>query len=465
MNKSIKRQLLIWLLVPLLTLALLSAWIGNMLGIAVARDIYDKQLLNSADSVVARIRTKDNRITVDLPSSARNVLRHNNRDEFYYQVLSPDGRIIFGDRNLPPPSIPIGEEPVYRTVKVNNRELRVAAVPVPSSDSIGEPLVVQAAETRNSRTELAAQLTLTILLAQLLIIVSGALAIYLGVQRGLLPLVKVKKAVESRAAGDLSPLIVDAPLELVSLINALNALFIQLDQDIELQKRFISNAAHQLRTPLAVLGTYCALAQKLVKEKEALEVLQQLDQAIVRMTQMVSRLLSLARSEPAVTLTRVNSTFDLNTVASCSAAAHVPEAIKRSIDLEFRGLAQPALITGDEKSIEEMLNNLIENSLTYIADGGNILVETSVNGKSVYVKVEDDGPGIPPTERARVFERFYRIPGTEQPGTGLGLSIVKEIVAAHKADISISEAHLNGSGGGACIKIAFPKSESNGHQT
>ncbi|CAN5512629.1 sensor histidine kinase [soil metagenome] len=457
MNKSIKGQLLVWLLVPLLTLALCSALIGNMLGVAMARDIYDKQLLNSADSVVARIRTKENQITVDLPPSARNILRHNNHDEFYYQVLSPDGQVVFGDKNLPSPAMPIDGEPSFRTTNVNNRELRVVVVSVTSSDPDGEPLLVQAAETRNSRTELAAQLTLTIFLAQLLIIVSGAVAIYFGVQRGLLPLVKVKRAVEGRAVGDLSPLTVEAPLELVSLINALNGLFLQLDQDIELQKRFIANAAHQLRTPLAVLGTYCALAQKLVKEEEAQDVLSQLDQAIVRMTQMVSRLLSLARTEPAVTMTRVNRTFDLNSVASSSTANHVPEAIRRKIELEFRGLAQPALILGDEASVEELLNNLIENSLTYVPAGGNILVETSVNGNSVSLKVEDDGPGIPVAERTRVFERFYRVPGTEQPGTGLGLSIVKEIVSAHKANISITESHLNNGGGGTCITVSFPK--------
>ncbi len=459
MNKSIKGQLLVWLLVPLLTLALVSAWIGNMLGIAVAREIYDKQLLNSADSVVARIRTKDNRITVDLPSSARSILRHNDHERVLLPSALAKWSGSFGDKNLPPLVMPFDNEPTFRTATVNNRELRVVLVPVVASEPESESLLVQVAETRNSRTELAAQLTLTIFLAQLLIIVSGAIAIYFGVQRGLLPLVKVKRAVEARTAGDLSPLKVESPLELVSLINALNALFAQLDQDIELQKRFISNAAHQLRTPLAVLGTYCALAQKLVKDEEAKEVLTQLDQAIVRMTQMVGRLLSLARTEPAVTMTRINKAFDLNTVASSSTAAHVPEAIRRKIDLEFRGLAQPALILGDEASVEEMLNNLIENSLTYTPAGGNVLVETSVNGVSVSLKVEDDGPGIPDTERTRVFERFYRVPGTEQPGTGLGLSIVKEIVSAHRAKISITESHLNNDRGGACVTVAFPKSE------
>lgn len=454
MKSSIRHQLLLWLLIPLLSLALISTIVANFLGVSVARNIYDKQLLNSADSVAARIKTRDDKLTVDLPPAAQAILRHNYHDEFYFQVLSPDGKRISGDPDLPPlePSN-TSSEPTFRTVNLKGKELRVVSLSVPTPDLAFDHVIILAAETRNTRSELAGQITMSILLAQLIVIACGAAAVWVGVGRGLLPLARVEKKVEARSPGDLSPLDVEEPVEILSLITALNRLFKRLQEDVESQKRFISNAAHQLRTPLAALGTYCDLARKMATEPELHSVLDDLDAGIIRMSKLVNRLLSLARSEPAVAVTRANTVFDLNSCASVMSAAHVPEALRKKIQIEFLSSTEPALVYGEPSAVEEMLSNLIENSVIYGSLGGKVIVRVLTEHGRSSVIVVDDGPGIPTQERGRVFERFYRMPGTEQPGTGLGMAIVREIAASHNALVDITGGL---SSKGTSVRVDFP---------
>ena len=363
--------------------------------------------------------------------------------------------MIAGDRSLPlPPEASVQGKPTFRTIWLKDKELRVVCLTVQTSEPCFSRMIVQAAETRNTRAELAGQITLTIVMAQLVLIMSGAVAIWIGVGRSLRALAEVGQTVERRTPGNLSPLEVDEPEELVSLVNALNRLFKQLQDDIEWRKRFTSNAAHQLRTPLTVLGTYCDLACKLVKDVEAQDVLKELEAGINCMTKLVNRLLSLARSEPAVAGPRNFTVVDLNNCASAASAAHVPEAIKKTIEIEFHASPQPAPVYGDRSALDELVSNLVENSISYTQPGGNVVVEISVAAGKTILEVKDDGPGIPVDERERIFERFYRIAGTDQPGTGLGLAIVKEIATAHNATIAVS----TGLGEkGVSITVRFPE--------
>ncbi len=455
MKRSIRRQLLLWLLIPLLSLSAFSSIAAFCIGENLARSIYDRELVNSADSVLARIKIKDAKITVDMPVAALSILRHNNQDEFYFQILSASGQFIAGHDFLPLPKIEqLDQTPQFRFFKLKERQLRAVAfvVPIPESKADVDKLIVQAAETRNTRKELTNQIAITVLVTQFILIACALLAVWIGVRRGLKPLIRVEAAVSSRSPGDLSPLEVDEPSEIRTLVNALNNLLHQLSEDVELQKRFIANAAHQLRTPIAGLGTYSALARKLAKDDELKDVLTELDLGISRMGKVVGRLLMLARSEPGASSTRQMSVVDLNSVVSEVTAASVPEAIKQKIDLEFHSTSEPALIYGDPGGIEELAANLIENSILYTQHGGTVSIEVAVRNGTTTLTVQDDGPGIPKEERERIFERFYRLPGTEKPGTGLGLAIVKEIVSSHKAKIDV----LSGSSGlGSAFKVSF----------
>lgn len=456
MKKSIKRQLLLWLLIPLVSLAFLSCLASYSLCRGIARNIYDDQLVNSADSVAARFRITDGNFAVDLTPEVRAILRHENKDEFYYQVLSPDGQLIAGDAFLSHPvSISeVSSEPLFRIETIGDRELRIVAHTVPTPNYIYPHVILQAAETRNSRTGLASQMTISIFLGQLLMIILGALAIRIGIGRGLMPLARVEKAVSSRNPGDFSPFDVDEPVEVNSMVSALNKLLAQINNDIELQKRFIANAAHQLRTPLAVLSTYSDLAKKVSKEPEAQEVLGELEACVKRMNRMVNRLLALARSESKGALSRTKEPLDINQIASVVTASNVPEALNKKVELEFSSSPAPAIIHADQGAIEELIGNLVENSVLYTEPGGNVLVKIVTDDKSTSLIVEDEGPGIPEDKREIVFERFYRIPGTEQAGTGLGLAIVKDVATAHDARIEIQ----NGSDGkGTRFIVSFPR--------
>lgn len=441
-----------YLLVPLMSLAVLSTVGSYYLGLALARGVFDNQLLNSADSVITRIKVDRSTLTVDLPKDVQSVLRHNDRDQFFFQVLDSDNRVVAGSPDLPAPN-GVVVEPQFRTILLKDGEFRIASLPVSTPEFSSGKVILQVAETRNTRKALAGQITLTILVAQLLLIFSGALAIWIGVRRGLRPLTAVGAALAGRSSHDLSALDVETPDEIRSLVTELNRLFRQLSDEIESQRRFVSNAAHQLRTPIAVLGTYCDLARKHNRDPEVGEALAELDQAITRMGKLVGRLLLLARSEQSFAAQRTASVVDLNSVASQCAASQVPQAIRKKIDLEFSASQGSAMVSGDAGALGELVDNLIENSIMYTPPGGNIVVRVSCTDGRTVLHVDDSGPGVPPEERDRVFERFYRIPGTEQPGTGLGLAIAKEIAQAHRAVISIADAP---GGVGASFRVKFP---------
>ncbi len=444
MRKSIKRQLLLWLLVPLSGLAVISTIATYYLGLQLSEEIYDMHLLNSADSVVARVHVVGGRVVVDLPPEVQSMLRHDNHEEFYYQVITPEGYRVAGDFFMPPPPVmPADTKPIFQTINVDGKELRVVSVSRNIPDLPAKRVIVQSAETIRSRAELAGRITMSIVVAQVLLIACATIAIWIGVGRGLMPLERVERAVEARSPGDLSPLVVDEPVEVESVVKALNRLLNQLQQDVEMQKRFTANAAHQLRTPLAVLGTYCELANKLVHEKEAREALAEVEQGIHRMSKLVSRLLALSRSEPSALRTANFSVIDLNKIASIVTGAHVPEALRRKIELEFHASPEPALVSGNAAALEELISNLVENGILYTKQGGTVTVKVEVHyGKSI-LTVADEGPGIPEGERQRVFERFYRVPGNDEPGTGLGLAIVKEVATTHGAEIRIQDGANN----------------------
>lgn len=455
-NTSIRQKLLSYLLIPLLTLAVLSTVGSYYMGLALARGVFDNQLLNSADSVLTRLKVNGSTLSIDVPPAVQSVLRHNDRDEFFFQILDESGKQIGGTSLIPPPEGNV-RTPEFRTLMIRDREFRIASLRVDTPDfTPSKQVILQVAETRNTRKALATQITLSILVAQLLLILSGALAIWIGVRRGLAPLFKVEQALSSRSPNDLSPLDVEAPTEIVPLVRELNSLFKKLADEIDLQRRFVSNAAHQLRTPIAVLGTYCDFARKVNKEPQVDEALSELESAVARMGKLVGRLLMLARSEPSVAAHRAMSPVDLNSVASHCAANYVPQAIKKKIELEFSSSEGSSVVNGDSGALEELVNNLVENAISYTLPGGNVTVRVENKGEFVELVVDDDGPGIPVEERPRVLERFYRVPGTEQAGTGLGLAIVKEIAVAHGAAIVISDARV---GCGTSVRVRFPQPE------
>ncbi len=434
---------------------MLSAAITYYLAESYATDIYDDQLRNTADSVIGRLRVNPSGIEVDLTPAARSVLVHNFKDRFYFQVISDNGKLIYGDTELPEPGLLTDQSvPRFATSKVKDDVVRTLLIRAPVEEAPHHHVYVHVAETLHARRGLTHHILITTAVSQLVVILFGACAVWFGVARGLAQLDILKNAVACRSQSDLSPLAEDeAPSEVRPLVRSINDLMLRLRQDLEAQQRFVANAAHQLRTPLAGLKTYIGMLQKLVVNDNAKEVIKQLATGADRTTHLVNRLLALAKAEPNAGRQNDYRLIDLNFVASEATASLVALAVEKNIELSFDGSEVPANVLGDMQGLQELVINIVENAVLYTQRGGIVAV-TVLQASEVQLVVEDNGPGIPSDERERVFERFYRILGTGIPGSGLGLSIVSEIARSHNARVLLER----GSGGsGTKVIVQFIK--------
>lgn len=453
MKRVSLRKQLFTLLIPFL----FSLWIGSALlsfylVTTFSSEAFDRDLINSADSVVGRLRVKQDKIFVDLPPAAQAILKHDESDRFYYRVIGSGGATISGDSGLPAPApgLPLNSPRVVRA-EVSGQQVRVAEIKVSLEEADGESVIVQVAATTNARTRFQEKMFLSMVLPQLAVIALGISAVWYGVGRILQPFRLLQERLTNRSQTNLSPLAVDdAPEEVYPLVEALNALFGRLKEDIEAHQRFIANAAHQLRTPLAGLKTYSSIGTEMTDPVELQQIVSDLDQGIDRASRMVSQLLALARNDanPAVN-NRVE--LDLNFLVSDVVAELVDQAVRKNIDVHFDPAQVPATVHGDQSGLRHLISNLIENAIIYTPVGGKVNVCVRNDGY-VSLIVSDTGRGIPPDEREKVFERFYRVVGSNGNGSGLGLSIVQEVAIAHNATVSVTQ---NGTRSGTSIAVEF----------
>jgi two-component system sensor histidine kinase TctE len=293
------------------------------------------------------------------------------------------------------------------------------------------------------------------MLPQAVLILLAGLAVWYAVGRGLVPLASLQRELATRSHRDLSPLPEQqAPEEVRPLIRAMNELLGRLSQALEAQQRFIADAAHQLRTPVAGIKTQMELVLRQSPAGEAQATLKQLQAATEQTTRLVNQLLSLARAEPGASRGQGGESIDLARLARDTTTEWVPRAIARNIDLGFDSPLAAAHVEGDSFMLREMLNNLLDNAVRYTHPGGQVTVRVTPRGRGVALSVEDNGPGIPDTERERVFERFHRILGTGAEGCGLGLAIVREIAISHGAEASLSS---GANDSGTLVRVDFPK--------
>ena len=450
MARSLRGRLLKVLLPSVAALLTLGAVGEYFLALEPASDAYDQALMDVGIALGERIRANDESVSFDLPGAAEQVLRTDKYDTIYYSVRRPDGSTLAGDAGLP--SIPSSQQPEDGVIaydgKYRGEPIRVVALLVPCG---GRICVVQVAETINKRRNLARNIVLSSLVPELLIALMTLAIVWFGVGRGLAPLEDLSNEIRARSARDLRPIDPGhAPLEAQPLVSALNQLFGQVAESNSNQQRFLANAAHQLRTPLAGLQahTELALAQDIPEAHRA--ELEQVHRATIRTARLATQLLSLARAEPGGYRSGFAS-VNLRAVVEDAADEWVHRALAKEIDLGFE-LAD-AQVSGDALFLREALVNLIHNAIEYTLNGGRVTVRTGIRNERAYFEVEDDGPGIPLPERAQVMERFYRVPGTAGIGSGLGLSIVREIAAAHGAEIEIG----SGEGGRGCkVGLTFP---------
>jgi two-component system sensor histidine kinase TctE len=292
----------------------------------------------------------------------------------------------------------------------------------------------------------------TITVSNFLLIAVTLVLVYVGVRSGLSPLQRIREEIVARSPRDLRPLEDSyAPTEVRPLLDAINRLLRVLREAAAAQDRFLANAAHQLRTPLAGLQAQLDLIAREPLSKDGLARLTHARDATRRTAHLAHQLLSLARADPLSSLSKEFREIDLQALAEESASAHLDEAIAKEQDLGFE--LQPAAVRGVDWLAREMLANLIENAIKYCPRGAHITVRCGTRSGQPFLEVEDNGPGIPQSERAKVRERFYRMPGTQGAGTGLGLAIVNEIATLHGAQLEIG---AGSSGSGTRVAVVFP---------
>jgi two-component system sensor histidine kinase TctE len=442
-GRSLRAHLLRLLLPPIAALLAVGAVFAYFPTVEPATQAYDQALVDIGLALGSHVRVTTSEYRFELPAAVEQVLRTDRFDTIYYRVLSPAGLEIAGDPKLPAPP---GDAIAFNT-RYDGKSVRVVSVETPCGRSACTVLV---AETTVKRDRLARDVLLQSIFPELLIALATLVIVWFGVKRGLAPLARLSDEIKARSAGDLRPVDASgAPEEARPLVGALNGLLADMSAASRSQQRFLADAAHQLRTPLAGLQAHAELALAQALPEASRTQLQQVHQATIRTGRLANQLLALARAEPGARSDA--APMDLKALAEAEADEWVHQALARDVDLGFE--LDPAPVEGDAFLLREALANLVHNALEYTPRGGRITVRTGLRDRGSLLEVEDDGPGIAPAERARVLERFYRVPGTPGTGSGLGLAIVREIAAAHGASLAVSE----GIGGRGCrVGITFP---------
>jgi two-component system sensor histidine kinase TctE len=452
---SLRRQLLLRLLVPLAALFCIGAAASYYIALGFANNAYDRALYDSARALAQQVKVVNDRTVVDLPRAALEMFEWDDLDTTYYRISSASEGFLFGHKAMPDPPKAFSDDARahYYDGSMLEQKVRVVALHLPVGPN-GSPVNVQVAETRNKRIHLANDILLTLVLPQLMLIAMAGVLVWFGVRSGLGPLLLLEKEIATRTHRDLSPLPDQrVPAEVLPLTHAINNLMQRLGQTLSVQHRFIADAAHQLRTPIAGLKIQIERALLSTDMDEIRPALGQLQTSAERIAHLSNQLLTLARAEPGASDETRFTDIDLNAIARETGMLWVPRAIERNIDLGFSGSDRPAHIRGDVLLLQELISNLIDNAARYGRDGGSITV--LVRAKPVpQLIIDDDGPGIPEQERGKVFERFYRMPGSPGGGSGLGLAIVREIAQAHGAELQLEKPE---GGSGTRVHITFAR--------
>lgn len=446
---GLRHRLIVALLIPLIAILGISCLLDYRVARQTNDSTHDQALADAVFDLEAHVREHQASPFLDLSGESEAMLRSNEPDKVYFSIRDSAGDLLAGDADVPLFSLPRDREVAFADGNYHAASVRVAQhrMNVPTGE-----ILITVLETTGKR-ELSRQRILTaMLLPNLAVVFATLLAVLFGVRRGLLPLETVEKEIAARSPSDLREIDLDAsPREIRPMLRRLNELFALLREASEAQNRFIADAAHQLRTPLAGLQTQLDLAVAEGAFSQTDGRRQDIEEGMARLGRLLGQLLSYARAEASAPLVEQMETVHLELIAEKSASIFLDAALNKSLDLGFD--IAPASALGVPWLLQEALANLIDNAIRYSPVGGVITVRCgSEDGKS-FLEVEDDGPGIAEEYRDSVFERFYRIPGSPSNGCGLGLPIVKEIADLHAARVRLAR----GASRGLRIRLEFSR--------
>ncbi|MGS0893624.1 sensor histidine kinase N-terminal domain-containing protein [Burkholderia stagnalis] len=447
--RSLFGEILDWMLAPLLLLWPMSIAVTYLVAKTIANGPFDRALETNAYVLARQIHPVNGVAELTLPQQTRDFLRADNVDSVYFQVLGTRGELVAGEADLPLPRDEDRPPPgvvVFRDDLLRGDDVRVAYTTVALPQASGtQPVLVQVGETLDKRNALANDIIKGVILPQFVILPLAILLVWFGLSRGLAPLNALQAHIRARRPDDLSPVEARrAPPEIEPLVTSFNDLLARLEQNMALQKRFIADAAHQMKTPLAGLRTQAEFALRHPVPPDVQRSLEQIATSSEQAARLVTQLLALARAENRAS----GLTFEPVGIAELARRAvrdWVQAALAKRMDLGYEGPDDDDHATldvdGNPVMLREMLGNLIDNAIRYTPEGGRITVRVRAEraARLAHLEVEDTGPGIPAAERERVVERFYRILGREGDGSGLGLAIVREIAAQHGGTLTLDD--------------------------
>lgn len=454
---SLRSHLMERLLTALFWLWLLSTIVGYFATLNYANQPHDLILLQRAQALAEHMKLGSGEEKLDYRPLLPDGTEPGNPDKVVFTVSDSNGIKLAGNANL---SRPVSyrrerEGPLFSNSEREGEKTRMVSLIYPAPPG-GKLYQLHVSETTHQRRALVRGILANIVIPELLLIMIAAGAVWYGLKEGLAPLERLRQEVAGRKRDDLNRLdTAKAPEEVRPLIGAVNDLLERLQQVMLAQKRFVADAAHQLRTPFAGLKTQAELALREDSPERKQHALQLMLTSTKHGTRLVNQLLALARNEPGGQDTQSFTLLELGQLAQECATQWVPMALEKNIDLGFEGIETQTWIRGDAASLSEMLGNLIDNAIRYTQADGHITIRMTCEQGKVKLCVEDNGPGIAILHRERVFERFYRVLGSRQSGSGLGLAIVAEVVKRHGAEIRLGQGR---EGVGTLVSISFTMS-------
>jgi len=449
-QRSLFGEILDWMLAPLLLLWPMSIAITYLVAKSIANQPFDRALEDKVLVLAQQVKEFDGQAITQLSKPARDILRADDLDNIHFQIKNAKGDLIDGDQDIPAPADeerPAAGNIQFRNLSLRGIDYRIAYSYIdltpPTKKTVNpesSQIMIQVAETLEKRAVLANEIIKGVVLPQFIILPIALALVWFALSRGLSPLAELQQRIRARRPDDLSP--IDSrqvPEEITPLVNSLNDMLARLAQTIDIQKRFIADAAHQMKTPLAGMRMQSELALRQTDQEEIRRSLLQLSTSSEAATRLINQLLTLARAENLTPATRPLEQVNLNELAMNVVRDWIQASFAKKIDLGFEQPDFPIIIFANPLMLREMLSNLIDNAIRYTPAEHSITVKVSMNEQQALaiIEVEDNGPGIPVAEREHVFERFYRILGSNVQGSGLGLAIVREIAQQHGAQIEI----------------------------
>jgi two-component system sensor histidine kinase TctE len=455
---SLRRRLLAWILLPLAAMIGVNAYVSYGNAVHAANEAYDRSLYLAARTLAEELTMREGRLQLDVMRAAGYLFENHTGSRLFYKVSTLQGQWLAGDASLPDVLWPSASGVKYfALVQFDDalyagQPVRLAQLThVMETPDLAQPLVrITVAETMEARQQLIEHILRDTLSSQGLLLLAAALLVVWGVQRGIRPLESFRQRLADKPVDDFSPIpSPDVPRELRSLTETLNSYLERLGRLIDIRKRFLDNAAHQLRTPLTVLKTQLTLAQRNVEPQQLQHLLSAASRTTEDAVRLTEQLLALTRVEHAREM-HSPERVDLGDLARQVTQTHLLRAHQQGDDLGLELLDLNVLVQGVAMLLQEALSNLIDNAIHHCPSGARITVRV---GKT-WLEVQDDGPGIAPAHQPHVFERFYRAAPSGVTGSGLGLAIVKEIASQHGAQVGVQSPLHDGRG--TRVRLSWP---------